>query len=142
MVRAVKRGRFVFPGGRDQRKSYGYIEGLLDSFECMMGRPEACLTFNYAEAQTETIGALVAIIQQYLGRRYPVLTMPLPMLVIAACLAQWLTRGRSAIHPARVRKAALSTHIVPLVLTELGFTFRYGFRASLNDWAAKAPGDF
>jgi len=32
MIRAIKRGYFIFPGSRTVRKSYGYIEGLLDSF--------------------------------------------------------------------------------------------------------------
>jgi hypothetical protein len=46
MIRAVKRGYFVFPGSRDQRKSYGYIEGLLDSFEFAKGRSEPVLLYN------------------------------------------------------------------------------------------------
>jgi GlcNAc-P-P-Und epimerase len=41
-----------------------------------------------------------------------------------------------------VRKAATSTHIVPQVLPDLGFKFRFDFRTSLQDWAAKAPEDF
>jgi hypothetical protein len=42
----------------------------------------------------------------------------------------------------RVRKTAMSTHIIPQSLQEMGFHFRYDFAASLNDWAAKSPEDF
>ena len=81
------------------------------------------------------------IIQEHLGKKIPTFTAPLPLLV-AAGVVQTLTAGRSPIHPARGRKAATSTHIVPQVLPDLGFKFRYDFRTSLPDWAAKAPEDF
>jgi hypothetical protein len=68
--------------------------------------------------------------------------MPLPMLQVAAMGVQAITAGRSAMHPARVRKAATSTHIVPQVLKDIGFRFGFDFRHSLRDWAAKAPEDF
>jgi nucleoside-diphosphate-sugar epimerase len=142
MIRAVQRGYFIFPGSRTIRKSYAYIEGLLDSFEFVMARPENRLTYNYAERETETLEGLVQIVQRHLGRKTPAFTAPLPLLVAAAKVTQWLTGGRSPLHPARVRKATLSTHIVPATLAESGFNFRYDFAASLKDWSAKSPEDF
>jgi nucleoside-diphosphate-sugar epimerase len=142
MIRAVKKGWFVFPGGRELRKSYAYIEGLLDSFEFTMARTESQLTYNYVERETEPLGRLVEITQEHLGKKVPTFTAPLFLLTGAAGVMQWLSNGRSPIHPARVRKAATSTHIVPQVLQDLGFGFRHDFRASLQDWAAKAPEDF
>jgi nucleoside-diphosphate-sugar epimerase len=142
MIRAVKKGWFVFPGGRELRKSYAYIEGLLDSFEFTMARTESELTYNYVERETEPLGRLVEITQEHLGKKVPTFTAPLFLLTGAAGVMQWLSNGRSPIHPARVRKAATSTHIVPQVLQDLGFGFRHDFRASLKDWAAKAPEDF
>jgi nucleoside-diphosphate-sugar epimerase len=142
MVRAIKKGYFVFPGNKNLRKSYAYIEGLLDSFEFMMARSETPLTYNYVERETESLGTLVRIVQEHLGKRIPTVVAPLLLLQMAAGVMQGLTAGRSPIHPARVRKAATSTHIVPQVLQDLGFAFRYDFRASLRDWSAKAPEDF
>jgi GlcNAc-P-P-Und epimerase len=142
MIKAVKRGYFVFPGSKLLRKSYAYIEGLMDSFEFMMSRSEAQLTYNYVEADTETLGDLTRIVQDHLGKNIATVTAPLPVLELAAALAQGLTAGRSPIHPVRVRKAATSTHIVPQLLRDLGFNFRYDFRSSLRDWAAKTPEDF
>jgi GlcNAc-P-P-Und epimerase len=142
MIRAVKRGYFVFPGSRDLMKSYGYIEGLLDSFEFVMDRPEPSLTYNYVERETLPLGELVGVVQRYLGKSAPTLAIPLPLLTAAAGMVQVLTGGRSAIHPARVRKVATSTHIVPGFLAGAGFQFRYGFEESLKDWKRRAPGDF
>lgn len=142
MIRAVKRGYFVFPGTKHLRKSYAYIEGLLDSFEFMMARPERQLTYNYVERETEPLGELVRIVQEHLAKRVPTFTAPLPLLQLIAGGAQVLSRGRSPIHPVRVRKAAMSTHIVPQALQGLGFQFRFDFRSSLKDWAWQAREDF
>ena len=141
MIQAVKKGYFVFPGSKKLRKSYAYIEGLLDSFEFMMSRQESQLTYNYVERETEALGTLVQIVQEHLGKKIPTFTAPLPLLQLAAAMMQALTAGRSPVHPARVRKAATSTHIVPQVLPDLGFKFRFDFRTSLQDWAGKA-GDY
>jgi GlcNAc-P-P-Und epimerase len=142
MIRAVRKGYFIFPGGKNLRKSYGYIEGLLDSFEFVMARQEYKLTYNYVERETETLGTLVKIVQARLGTNKPTLTAPRLALEAAAALVQLLTAGRSPIHPVRVRKTASSTHIIPETLLKNGFHFRYDFATSLNDWAEKSPEDF
>ena len=142
MIRAVKRGYFVFPGSRDLRKSYGYIEGLLDSFEFAMERSESLLLYNYVERETLPLGELVDTVKQFLGKSAPTLAIPLPLLTAAAGVVQILTAGKSPIHPARVRKVATSTHIVPQVLIDSGFEFRYRFQDSLKHWISVAPQDF
>jgi nucleoside-diphosphate-sugar epimerase len=142
MIRAIRKGYFVFPGSRNLRKSYGYIEGLLDSFEFVMARQESQLTFNYVERETESLGTLVRIVQAHIGRKTTTLTAPRPVLEAAASMAQWLTGGRSPLHPVRVRKTASSTHVIPESLSKMGFIFRYDFAASLKDWAGKSPEDF
>jgi len=142
MIQAVRKGYFVFPGSRKLRKSYAYIEGLLDSFEFVMARTERQLTYNYVERETEPLGTLVRIVQAHFGTRIPTLTAPLPALEAVAAMAQLVSRGRSPLHPVRVRKTASSTHIIPGSLLKMGFPFRYDFAASLKDWAKNSPGDF
>jgi nucleoside-diphosphate-sugar epimerase len=142
MIRAVRRGYFVFPGSRNVRKSYAYIEGLLDSFEFIMTMAEEQLTYNYVERDTETLGMLVKMVQEQIGTKIPSFTAPLPVLEVVAAMAQLVTGGRSPLHPTRVRKTASSTHIIPELLTKMGFHFRYDFAASLKDWAEKSPRDF
>ncbi len=142
MIRAIRRGYFAYPGSPGIHKSYGYIEGLLDSVEFVMDRSEPLLRYNYAEDPTEPLGALVDHIKAHLGSRAPVLPLPLPLLVPVAALVNAVLGGNSPIHPVRVRKAARPTHIVPGTLKALGFTFRFDFRSSLVDWQRQAPGDF
>lgn len=142
MIRAIQRGYFFFPGSTGIRKSYGYIFGLIESMEFMMARKEPLLTYNYVEEKTESIGGLVKIVRSVLSKRSPVISLPQWLLVPVAETVQWLTRGRSPIHPVRVRKAATSTHILPSRLQELGFPFRYDFETSLEHWRGLAPEDF
>ncbi len=80
MIRAVQSGYFFFPGTTTLRKSYGYVDGLVDSFEFAMARLEPRLLFNYVETETETIGNLVQIIRQQLGCSTPVISIPLWLL--------------------------------------------------------------
>jgi nucleoside-diphosphate-sugar epimerase len=93
MIHVVKKGCFVFPGNKKLRKSYAYIEGLLDSFEFMMARRESQLTCNYVEQETESLGTLVQIVQKQLGKKIPTFTAPLPLLQLAAGVVQVLTAG-------------------------------------------------
>ena len=142
MIRAVKKGIFVFPGSPHIHKSYAYIEGLLDSIEFTMARSEKVIHYNYVESPTEPLGALVGHIQTILGKRSLNFRAPVGLLAMVAQVLQWLTLGKSPIHPKRVRKAAMPTHIIPRWLIDHGFKFRYDFATSLANWKRKAPEDF
>jgi nucleoside-diphosphate-sugar epimerase len=150
MVQAIRKGFFFFPGDRRILKSYGYIEGLLDSFEFMSRQAEAVrsqlgarslepIIYNYVESPTEPLEALAGHITRAIGKRGRFMSIPLGLLVLAAAGLQVLTRGKSGLHPARVRKAATPTQIVPAELLRRGFVFRYDFKSSLIDWQSKEP---
>jgi len=142
MVRAIKRGYFVFPGSADIHKSYGYIYGLIDSIDFAMAREEPLIIYNYVEHPTEPLGGLVEHIKQHLSSRAPVLHLPLPLLMPLATAVTGVLGSRSPVHPTRVRKAAMSTHIVPAWLADNAFKFRFPFTESLRHWSAIAPEDF
>lgn len=142
MIRAVRRGYFVFPGDRTVRKSYAYIEGLVESIDFTLSSNEPFVHYNYVERHTETLDELVRVVQDEFGCRRPAPSVPRHLLVGAALVAQTATFGRSPLHPTRVRKASIPTHVVPRWLLERGFEFRYDFRASLRHWRSAAPEDF
>ena len=142
MIRAIKRGYFAFPGSKDIRKSYAYIYGLIDSIDFVMARSEPVIVYNYVESPTEPLGELANITKKFVGSSAPVFAIPMPLLKVAAAGAQVVFGSRNPIHPVRVRKAAMSTHIIPKWLADAGFTFRYPFDRSLEHWRAITPGDF
>ena len=142
MIRAIKRGYFAFPGSKDIRKSYAYIYGLIDSIDFVMARSEPVIVYNYVESPTEPLGELANITKKFVGSSAPVFAIPMPLLKVAAAGAQVVFGSRNPIHPVRVRKAAMSTHIVPKWLADAGFPFRYPFNRSLEHWRGVTPGDF
>ncbi len=142
MLDAARKGRFFLPAPPGLRKSYGYIHGLLDSMEFVMERDEPYSVYNYAETPAEPLGRLVRHAGRFFGRSAKPLRLPLPALLAAAWTAQKLTNGRSSLHPARVRKAATPTHIVPKALMDRGFSFRFDFVSSLEHWRLTRPDDF
>ncbi len=142
MIKAIRRGYFAYPGSSGIHKSYAYIFGLLESIDFIMRRDERQVVYNYVEAPTEPLGELVRITKELLGSRAPVFRIPEQVLVPAAGLAQLLLGAHNPIHPVRVKKAAMSTHIVPGVLQKLGFEFRYPYRKSLEHWRSIIPQDF
>jgi len=142
MIKAIRRGYFAYPGSPGVFKSYAYIFGLLESIDFVMGRDEPLIVYNYVESPTEPLGELVRQTKVFLGSSAPAFRIPLAMLLPAAALAQSLVGANSPIHPVRVKKAAMSTHIVPGALQNMGFEFRYPFLKSLEHWRSIAPTDF
>jgi nucleoside-diphosphate-sugar epimerase len=142
MIRAIQRGYFAYPGSPNIHKSYAYIYGLLESIDFMMVRSEPIIRYNYVETPTEPLGELVHQTKDFLGSRAPVFRIPLSLLSPAASAAQAFLGPSSPIHPVRVRKAGMSTHIIPQVLKDLGFDFRFPYRRSLEHWRSIAPADF
>jgi GlcNAc-P-P-Und epimerase len=142
MIRAIRKGLFVFPGRLDIYKSYAYIEGLLESMVFTMDHPDRLIRYNYVETPTEPLIDIARATQRFLGKRSPIIALPAWILKPVAHGVQWMTQGRSAIHPKRVEKAGTPTHIVPQWLMDRGFEFKYPFPCSLNHWQKESPLDF
>lgn len=137
IIHAVRKGYFFYPGKRTIRKSYAYIEGLLESMVFTIKRSEPLILYNYVEQDTETLENLCNFISEEYSCRPPLFSIPLPFLKPLAHLAQGLTSGHSPLHPVRVRKAAMPTHIIPKWLIEAGFPFKWDFRTALRHMQAQ-----
>ena len=142
MIKAIARGYFAYPGSPGVYKSYAYIYGLLESIDFVMRRDDRLIVYNYVESPTELLGELVRQTKAFVGSSAPVFRIPHAVLLPAAALAQLLMGANSPLHPVRVKKAAMSTHILPGVLKKMGFEFRYPFLKSLEHWRLIAPQDF
>jgi nucleoside-diphosphate-sugar epimerase len=142
MIRAIRRGYFAYPGSTGIHKSYAYIYGLLESIDFVMRRDDRLIVYNYVESPTETLGEIVRQTKTFVGSNAPVFRIPLALLSPAAVLAQSLLGANNPVHPVRVKKAAMSTHIVPSVLQKMGFAFQYSYLKSLEHWRSIAPQDF
>jgi hypothetical protein len=141
MIKAIKKGYFFFPGNPNIRKSYAYIFGFLKSVDFTMGIENKIICYNYVEEQTETIKELSVIIKKKLKKRGPIISLPKDLLLVIARLVFALNK-RSSIHPVRVKKAAMGTHVYPKFLIESGYKFDYDFGKSIEHWMTVKPNDF
>ena len=142
MIKAVNRGYFAYPGSPDIRKSYAYIYGFIDSVDFVIDSDFEYFCYNYVEAPTRTLAELVDIIKSHFNTKAVALPVSKNILLPAANIIQLLLGDKNPIHPVRVRKAAMPTHIVPGALMVSGFRFKFGFADSLHHWQAVAPEDF
>jgi len=142
MVRAIKRGFFLLPVSGTIKKSYGYIYGLLESFDFVMGLPDRFAIYNYVEKETIPLAGMIAAINRAFGYSGKMIRIPISLLLLAARIVHFVSPNLNGIHPDRVKKVARPTHIVPGFLRDRGFNFSYDFESSLYDWLARSPGDF
>ncbi|HKP98192.1 MAG TPA: NAD(P)-dependent oxidoreductase [Fibrobacteria bacterium] len=146
MIKAVRKGYFVFPGDPEIVKAYGYIHGLLDSIGFVLPRKnERLIIYNYAENPLLTLKGMIAEINKALGTDRPLIRVPMGVLVGLSHgiqVACGLLGRKSPIHPVRVRKVAFPTYLYPEYLIENGFEFRYPFEKALSHWKGERPGDF
>jgi GlcNAc-P-P-Und epimerase len=142
MYKAVKAGIFLIPGNTGVKKSYGYIDSLLEAFEFLIHRNEPLLTANFAHPNAESIEALFAEMSAFAGRKSRLINLPVFPVVAAAHVVQFFTKGKSAIHPVRVRKVGSSTYVEPATLAALGFEFKFPMSKALECWQVEAPEDF
>ncbi len=145
MIRAIKKGYFVFPGSPDIVKGYGYVYGLIESVEFAIARNERLIVYNYAERDCLPLRGMVKAIQESLGNKPVTFRVPMPALIAVAYCAQAasrLTGRKSPIHPVRIRKVAFPTNLKPQYLIENGFTFNFPLEKALAHWKGKAPNDF
>lgn len=145
MLKAVRKGYFLFPGDPGIVKAYGYVYGLIESAAFVRGLGERCSVYNYAEKDCLPLAGMVRVMQDFFGRRAVILRVPMGLLVLAAHALQAMGRitGRKfSIHPVRVRKVAFPTNLQPKFLIDHGFTFRYPLDRALEHWRKEAPADF
>ena len=142
MVKAIRKGYFAFPGSTNIHKSYGYIYGLLDSIEFVIASGQRFVTYNYVETPTETLGEIARHVQTFSGSSGRIFSLPRWLLMPAAHAVQLIFGNRNPIHPVRVRKAGMPTHIVPATLQGMGFPFKFTFLSSLAHWREQVPEDW
>lgn len=142
MIQAIKKGYFVFPGSPKVRKSYAYIYGLLDSVDFTMAKNKPLIVYNYVETPTETLEEIAIHTRQFLNKKSPIFSLPTWFLLPAATLVQMIAGAKNPVHPVRVKKAGMSTHIIPQTLIDMGFKFNYSFVESLHHWKKIKEDDF
>jgi nucleoside-diphosphate-sugar epimerase len=141
----LNRGLFFYPGRRDTIKSCGYVEDLVASFDFMLARPERDITYNFAHAERYTSADICAAFHDVAGYKKSSPVVPLAPMLAAAWGFEMLGKVgfKTSINRPRIMKLNQSTNVIPKVLTEFGFPYRFDLKESLIRWRSmSATGAF
>jgi len=141
LANLLRRRRFVFPGRKDTIKSCGYVTDLVRSFRFMLNRPEQTIIYNFAHQERFTSEDICAAYVRVAGYRRPTLVMPIALMRLIGVMFELAGKFglKTSINRARIMKLYRSTNIVPRILQEMGFNYRFDLDASLRDWMKMSP---
>jgi nucleoside-diphosphate-sugar epimerase len=149
MLKALKRGYFVFMGNKDTAKAGGYVKELCRSIVWMWQRQiqnnSQQLLYNFTVEPTPTVGQYVTAINKVLGKPTRTINLPYGLLMLGAQIIQKFSSliGRTAgINPARIRKLRRSNYIVAEVLKKAGYKYHYDLDSAMRDWQNERPEDW
>ena len=141
LAHALAKRRFVYPGRRDTIKACGYVEDLIESMWFAESLADTAVTYNFGLAEPPTIEEVCSAFCRVGGFSRPRIVAPTPVMMAAAGALKRL--GASTFDPERVLKLVRSTHIVPKLLIDRGYPYRFDLEAAFADWHARDPhGEF
>ncbi len=149
MIRAVKRGYFFYTGNQDTRKAGGYIKELVIAMHWVIHRQEAkaenVVLYNFTSKVAPTISEYVTTIQDVLGKRRFVLSLPYSVLLAASYVIDLIAKPFGLTHPfnhIRIRKLIKSNDVIPSYLISNGYKYKYNLNDAFQDWKESTPDDW
>ena len=149
LVRAVLGRYFVYMGNRLTRKAGGYVKELCCALTWMMERQEAkkenVALFNFTMEPAPTVEEYVETTCKVAGVQRLIPALPYRLLLAASYPIEALCRPlglQQPISPVRIRKLVHSNNIVPKVLHDAGYEYRYTLESAFADWRQERPEDW
>jgi nucleoside-diphosphate-sugar epimerase len=131
----IRKRSFFYAGRKDTVKACIYVKELV---HFMLYRSEhsagSSELFNCAYNPALTVEQIVETMKKVTGLKRHILQINGSILLFAAALIQRLGGTKLGIHPARVRKLMVSTHISGRKMAASGYPFRYTFEEAIRDW--------
>ena len=146
LVRAVRRGYFLYMGNRETRKAGIYVKELCNAIwwnrSRQMKTNQGVLLFNGSMNPGPSIEEYVDTACKVLGVRRFVPNLPYPLVLSGSYLIDAFLRPLGIRHPfspVRIRKLVRSNNIMPSVLVESGYQYLYNLEAAMRDWSDDCP---
>jgi nucleoside-diphosphate-sugar epimerase len=141
LIKAIRRGLFVYPGRTDTIKACGYVDDLVASFSFALDRNDGEFLYNFAMPTRVAISDICGRALAIWGGTAPRGVLPLgPLHAVARLFEVANALGfRNGINRARVDKLTLSTDVQPAVLERAGFRFPHDLSSALTDWRDRDP---
>ena len=139
LYRAMKSGRFFYPGRKDTKKAAIYVKDLVRLMVEMAEKEEPGVhIYNTVYAPCYTIEEICKTMAKVTDAKEPKLTVPAGVLKMAASTIHLFGKviGKSfdGIHPDRVKKLMVSTNINGQKLLNHGYKMVYSLEEAISDW--------
>jgi len=139
LYRAMKSGRFFYPGRKDTKKAAIYIKDLVRIMVEMSEKEKSGVhVYNTVYTPCYTIEEICKSMAKVTDVKEPRFTMPAGLLHTSASILHIFNRliGKSfdGIHPDRVKKLMISTNINGQKLLDNGYKLNFTLEEALNDW--------
>ncbi len=149
LIRAVLRRYFFYMGNRLTRKAGGYVKELCEVLTWLMERQAAngdgTVLCNFTMDPAPTVEEYVHTICRVAGVRRLIPSVPYPLLLAASYPIEALSfplRIQQPVSPVRIKKLVHSNNIVPGLLRQAGYQYRYTLESALMDWRRERPEDW
>ena len=139
LYRAMKSGRFFYPGRKDTKKAAIYIKDLIRLMvEMAEKEPPGIHIFNTVYTPCHTIEEICKSMAKVTDIKEPLFTIPASLLQTSAFVINGFSKliGKSfdGIHPDRVKKLMISTNISGKKLEDNNYILKYSLRQGIEDW--------
>ena len=139
LYRAMKSGRFFYPGRKDTKKAAIYVKDLVRLMIEMseIEKPGAYL-YNTVYTPCYTIEEICRTMANVTTVNEPLFTVPSWLLLLSASIINFFSKligtPFDGIHPDRVKKIMISTNISGQKLLNSGYNINFKLDKAIYDW--------
>jgi nucleoside-diphosphate-sugar epimerase len=139
LYRAMKAGKFFYPGRKDTKKAAIYVKDLVRLMVEMAEKEKSGVhLYNTVYTPIHSIQDICEIMAKVTGVKEPKFTVPASALKFAAGsingLAKIIGKSFDGIHPDRVKKLMVSTNINGQKLLDHGYKMEFSLEEAIKDW--------
>lgn len=136
LAKVLRKGIFIYPGGKDVIKASGYVKDLCKSINFSLSLSQTVFVYNFAFPDKHNIGEIVKALSQYFNLRFQFSVAKTRLL---KSLLGFIARHSEI--GSRANKLAQSTDVAPTELKRLGFHWDYNLSSALQDWEKESNFD-
>ena len=139
LYRAMKAGKFFYPGRKDTKKAAIYVKDLVRLMAEMDEKESPGVhTYNTVYTPSHSIEEICQSVAKVTNVKEPRFTVPPGLLQTTASMINGFSKliGKSfnGIHPDRVKKLMMSTNINGQKLLDNGYVLHHTLEKAINDW--------
>ncbi|MFT4248555.1 MAG: NAD(P)-dependent oxidoreductase [Pseudomonas sp.] len=146
LVKAVRKGYFVYMANRHTRKAGIYVKELCNAIwwahTSQLQSGKGVLLFNGSMNPGPSISEYVTTVCKVAGVKRVVPNLPYSMLLCAAYAIDLVAKPLGINHPfspVRIRKLVRSNNILPRFLVDQGYNYMYSLENAMLDWKKDCP---